>query len=286
MPTGVDPVNEVMRTSGCVEQRLADDAAGAGEHVDDAVGDAGPRAVLGEHERGERGDLRGLEHDGVARGDGREHLPDRHLQRVVPRRDRPDDADRLAAQHRGVRAVVLGGGLALEVAGGAGVEGDVVDRAGHVELAGELDRLAGLRGLDLGVLLGALAHRGREGVQRGGALARGGARPVGVRGLRRGDGEVDVLRAGEVGRRDDRAVRGVDHVVGLARRPGAVAPGDVLVAVIRHRPLLQRERRIARSPATPRRNRRDPYTRHRVKQGIPWRKAHPATDCIGNVTCE
>ena len=48
-------------------------------------------------QRGQRGELGGLEHDGVAGGDGGQDLPGRHLQRVVPRGDRPDDADRLAA---------------------------------------------------------------------------------------------------------------------------------------------------------------------------------------------
>ena len=82
-------------------------------------------------------ELCGLEDDGVAGGEGGQHLPHRHLQRVVPRRDRSDDADGLAPDAGGVVAGVLAGGLALEVAGRAGEEVDVVDAAGHVELAGQ-----------------------------------------------------------------------------------------------------------------------------------------------------
>ena len=128
------------------------DAAGAGErhHVDVRVrpisaspatgpepvstlttpsGMPGVRAGLGEHQRGQRGELARLEHDRVAGGDGRQDLPGRHLQRVVPRGDRPDDADRLAAYGRGVVRRVLAGGPALQGAGRAGEERRVVDRA-------------------------------------------------------------------------------------------------------------------------------------------------------------
>ena len=54
---------------------------------------------LGQRERGQRRHRRGLEHDRVARRERRAQLPDRHHQRVVPRRDLADDADRLAPDH-------------------------------------------------------------------------------------------------------------------------------------------------------------------------------------------
>ena len=62
----------------------------------------------------------------VAGGERRAHLPDDHEERVVPRRDPGDDAERLAADHRGVALDVLGGGLALEVSCRAGEEAKVV----------------------------------------------------------------------------------------------------------------------------------------------------------------
>ena len=91
-------------------------------------------ADLGEQQAGQRRELRRLEHDGVAGRDRRQDLPGGHLQRIVPRRDRPDHADRFAPDRGGVVGGVLRGRLALEVAGGAGEEGDVVDGARHVEL--------------------------------------------------------------------------------------------------------------------------------------------------------
>ncbi len=57
-------------------------------------------ADLGEQQRGHRGGVRRLEHDGVAGRERRGDLPDRHQQRVVPRRDLGADADRLAADRR------------------------------------------------------------------------------------------------------------------------------------------------------------------------------------------
>ena len=93
---------------------------------------------------------------------GRQDLPGRHLQRVVPRGDRADHADRLAADVGGVVAGVLARGLALEVAGGAGEERDVVDGAGDVEVGGEPDRLAGLPRLGAGQVVGPLGEQGRE----------------------------------------------------------------------------------------------------------------------------
>ena len=59
-------------------------------------------------------------------------LPDRHHQRVVPRADAGDDADRLAPDHRRVALDVLAGGLALEVACGAGEEAEVVGAERHL----------------------------------------------------------------------------------------------------------------------------------------------------------
>ena len=70
---------------------------------------------------------RRLEDDGVAGGERRGDLPDRHHHRVVPRRDLADDPDRLAADPRGVARHVLPRRLALEHARRAGEEPQLVD---------------------------------------------------------------------------------------------------------------------------------------------------------------
>ena len=80
--------------------RLADHGAEAGHQVEDAGRQAELVEDLGEHERAERDDLGGLEHDRAADRDGRRDLRGDLVQRVVPRRDRADDAERLADDHR------------------------------------------------------------------------------------------------------------------------------------------------------------------------------------------
>ncbi|GAA5011911.1 hypothetical protein GCM10025734_56890 [Kitasatospora paranensis] len=215
---------------GVGDQVLAGGAAGAGDHVDDPVGDAGLGAGGGEHQRGERGEFGGLEDDGVAGRDRREDLPGGHLQRVVPRRDRADHADRLAADVGGVVAGVLAGGLALQVAGGAGEERGVVDGAGDVELGGELDRLAGLGGLDAGELLGAVGEDAGQPVECLGAGAGGGAGPAGQGGAGGRDRGVDVTGGGQDDILDGAAVGGVDDLEGLVPGAGDRSAVDVLRA--------------------------------------------------------
>ena len=105
------------------------------------------RARLGEHQRGQRRDLGRLEHDRVAGGDGRAGSSSRPSA-AGSSTGRSSRRRRSASRRIDRRVVggVLAGRLALEVARGAGEERDVVDGAGHVELGGEPDRLAGLRG--------------------------------------------------------------------------------------------------------------------------------------------
>ena len=86
-----------MSTSGCATSASPATRPGAGEDVDHAVRQAGVVRRLREHQRGQRRELRRLEHDGVAGSDRREDLPPGHLQRVVPGGDRTDDPDGLAA---------------------------------------------------------------------------------------------------------------------------------------------------------------------------------------------
>ena len=171
----------------------ADRFAVAGDDVEDAGGeDVG--GELGEAQRGERRLLRRLEDHRVAGGQRRADLPDRHHQRVVPRRDRGDDAHRLAAGERGVAGEVLAGGLALHAARGAGEEAQVVDQERDLAL-GEPVRLADVRGLEEGELVGVRLDPVGELQQHPGALAGGAVEPA-LEGVMRGvDGALDVLGA-------------------------------------------------------------------------------------------
>jgi ParB family chromosome partitioning protein len=87
---------------------------------------------LHEPQQRERRLLCGLQDLHVAGGERGAELPHRHHQRVVPRADAGDDPDRLAPDHRGVALDVLAGRLALEVAGRAGEETQVVGCERHL----------------------------------------------------------------------------------------------------------------------------------------------------------
>ena len=125
-PVSTSPVSETSRTSGCVTIRsptgtpspVTTFSTPARQHV---------RGQLGEAKQRERRLLGRLQHLRVPRRERRRELPDRHHQRVVPRRDPADDAERLAADHRGVAAHVLARALALEQPRGAREEAHVVD---------------------------------------------------------------------------------------------------------------------------------------------------------------
>lgn len=197
------------------DEMLAGDLPRAGDDVDDTVWDAGLGGGLREHQRGERGQLGGLQDDRVARGDRREDLPGGHLEGIVPGRDGADDADGFTAYVRRVVAGVLTGGLPLQVPCGTGEEGRVVNRSRDVELTGELQRLAALEGLGAGEVVRALGEYGGETVQRVGALAGRGPRPARERGARGGHGGVHVVGPGQLVRVDVLAGGRVDDGVGV-----------------------------------------------------------------------
>ena len=72
---------------------------GGGPGAENQIGDAGGQARFlqrpHQKSRGRGRQLTRLEHEGVARQQGRRHLPDRLQQRVIPRGDQSADADRL-----------------------------------------------------------------------------------------------------------------------------------------------------------------------------------------------
>ena len=101
LPTSVDPVKQTLRTSGWVTNRSPTTDPLPGITVKHALGQAGLEGQLAEPDRGQRGELGRLEHDGVAGGERRGEAPagDRH--REVPRHD--DRRRRRAARGRSGR---------------------------------------------------------------------------------------------------------------------------------------------------------------------------------------
>ena len=81
-----------LRDAFVLHQRRAR-LARAGDDVDHARRHAGFLAELREVERRERGELGGLQHDGVAHRDRGRDFPRQHQQRKIPRDHRADDAD-------------------------------------------------------------------------------------------------------------------------------------------------------------------------------------------------
>ena len=77
-------------------ERLAYPAAGAVHHVEHTGWPTGLDEQLRKQGRRQRRELRRLQHDRVAGSQGGRNLPRIHQQRIVPRRDAADDAERLA----------------------------------------------------------------------------------------------------------------------------------------------------------------------------------------------
>ena len=182
---------------GVLDERGAGRAV-AGEDVQHTRWQPGLQRELAQAQRGERRLLGRLQHDRAAGRERRRDLPGGHHQREVPRDDLRAHADGLAAGvavhvgrgHRQHRALDLGR-PAREVA-------QVRDRAGDVDVAREVDRLAVVERLDLGELLRVVFDGLREGEHDPLATARGHARPgtVGERGARGGQRAGDVRGAG------------------------------------------------------------------------------------------
>ena len=164
---------------------------------------------LGEHERVERRDLARLEHDGAAGGERRRDLVRDLVQRVVPRRDRADDPDRLAHDQRVADLLLPGDLLARAAASSAKVSG----RQARLDHPRQPDRHAHLGRDQRGELVAALARASRRSRRRysarsaAGVLrprverrARGAHRAVGVLGGALRDAAHDLL-GGRVDRR-------------------------------------------------------------------------------------
>ena len=199
------------------DEGVAGGGATPGDHIHHAFGeDAGDH--LGELQRGERRLLRRLDDDGVAAGKSRRKLPRSHHQGIVPRRDRADHADRIAADHGGMAGHVLAGNRAVHGAHGAGKEAEAVGHPRHLVLENADARLAAIERFERGEGLGLGIDGVGELQQKGRTLGRRGARP-GLEGLRRGIHRFIDLNGRSIGELDDGFLGlGIDHAL---RRFGA-----------------------------------------------------------------
>ncbi len=210
--------------------RRTDGLAGAVDEVEHARRRPGVVHDLGEQQRAERRQLARLEHHGAAGGDRRGDLGGDLVERPVPRRDRGDHADRLAADVDPVD-------LAFEF-----VAAQHVDRHAHVldaevALPGarEGDRRAHLGDDRLREALAALLEQVADTLEQGEPIRHRRLRERLERTPRGGDGEVDVGRGARGDLPDDLLGRGIVHR--NARRIRAIDPGsvDVEANVVGHR---------------------------------------------------
>ncbi len=217
LPTSVEPVKATLSTPGWptsaapVGPALRDD-------VDHARRQVALLEALREQQRGERRGLGGLEHHGVAAGEGGGELPRGHEQREVP-------GDHLARHAERARAPA-GQGV-VELVGPARVVEEVRRGERDVDVARLLDRLAAVERLDDGELARALLDAAGDAVDVLAALLARHLRPhLLVGAARRRDGAVDVglVRVGDLG--DHRLGRGVDGGEVLAARGRGELPVD------------------------------------------------------------
>ena len=192
-PVAVEPVNATLSTPGWAASAAPRSRLGARDDVEHAVGEPGLVQHLGERQRGRRRVLRGLDDERAPRRQARGELERHQQQRRVPRRDRPDHADRLAAREDEVVGLVGRDDPALDL---VGVPREVaVPGAQPLELADHLPvELAVVADLDPGEALGVRGDQVGELVHQRGALEAGHRAPLAVQGgAGGGDGVVDVL---------------------------------------------------------------------------------------------
>jgi hypothetical protein len=223
-PVTVEPVNEILSTPGCFTR--AEPAMGPWPGT--TLSDAGRQACLREdrsqHERGERGLGRGLQHHRASGREGRSDLPAREVEREVPGHDGAHDTHGDPLREHEV-AGVHRPHLTAHLVGPARVVAQHLHRLGDVDLRLE-QRLAVLPGLDLRELLGALLEQIRGAGQHGPALPGRELPPrVGLEARAgRGDRGIHVGDAGRLHGREDLFRGGVDDLerVARGRRPPRV----------------------------------------------------------------
>ena len=170
--------------------RLADDWSGAADEVEDAGRQADLVQHVGQHEGVQRRDFGGLQHDRAARRQRGRDLRSDLVQRVVPGRDRADDADRLTHDQR-VADLLLPDGVGHYLRHRA----EAHCRQSGLDHVRELDRHAELLRDQRGDLLHPRAERLRDPREPVGALVDRGQRPCLERCARGSHRAIDVVRA-------------------------------------------------------------------------------------------
>jgi hypothetical protein len=125
-----------MSTSGC-HDRLTDDASGSRHDVEHTIWQADLVRGIGEHERAQRRQLRGLQDQRASCGKTRSDLADDLMQRIIPRRHATDHADRLFDDER-ITQLLFEVGVANELR----VHADHHDREFSLDLGRKADRRA------------------------------------------------------------------------------------------------------------------------------------------------
>ena len=225
LPTAALPVNAILLTSGCCDQRRAAGLAETGDDVDHAGRQAAIGEMFREFQSRQRSLLGGLQHAGAACGQRGREFPCRHEQRIIPRDDLSGNADRLF--ERQAHGVIRD---RIHITDDFGGESAVVFETGGnvVEIVLSLDDgFAGVAAFEFGERGQVLPDFVGKAEQNAASLLRGRGRPWAFfeRGLRRGDGAVDVVGRGVGDLGDHFFGRGIvyrEGLRGLARDPFAI----------------------------------------------------------------
>ena len=159
-------------------ETLADDAALAGQDLQDALGQPGLEGEFSDAQRAERRDLGRLEHHGVAGGQSRGEAPTGNGHGEVPGDDHPDHAQWLeegdieTARHRDLPSAVT--------LGSAGIELDHIAYVPGLP-AGVPEDMAGVGHLEVGQFVAMGVDRGGEATEQPGPVT-GGYGPPGLEG--------------------------------------------------------------------------------------------------------
>ena len=166
------------------------------DHVEDAARQSGLAQEFAESYRHRRVALGGLQDHGVTRGERVGGHPQRHHDGEVERRDRRDDADRLAHRVHVDAVGDLAGEVALHVLGESAGVLDVLESSGQFAF-GVGEGLAVFLGDQGRQLVGVLDEELAQGEEHVGALGERRVAPRIGGGARDRDDVVDQLRVGD-----------------------------------------------------------------------------------------